>query len=80
LNVNWAQTGYGAKADIMPRVFFNVQGREPQGLIPAADYQSFQDEMKARLERLTDNKGQPLIHWFSNLKKFTAMFATWRLT
>jgi predicted AlkP superfamily phosphohydrolase/phosphomutase len=41
-------------------MFFNVQGREPQGVVPAAEYESFQNEMKARLEALVDDKGQPL--------------------
>src|SRR5262249_14997305 len=42
------------------RVFFNVQGREPQGVVPAAECENFQDEMKTRLEALADDKGQPL--------------------
>jgi predicted AlkP superfamily phosphohydrolase/phosphomutase len=37
-----------------------VQGREPQGVIPAADYESFQNEMKSQLEAMTDDNGQPL--------------------
>ena len=60
LNVNWAKTRVWSEGGYYARVFFNVQGREPQGVIAAADYQSFQDEMKARLERLADDKGQPL--------------------
>jgi predicted AlkP superfamily phosphohydrolase/phosphomutase len=50
----WSEGGYYA------RVFFNVQGREPQGVIPAGEYESFQDEIKLRLEALPDDKGQPL--------------------
>ena len=60
LNVNWAKTRVWSEGGYYARVFFNVLGREPQGVIPAADYQSLQDEMKARLERLADDKGQPL--------------------
>jgi len=60
LNVNWAKTRIWSEGGYYARVFFNVQGREPQGVIAAADYQSFQDEMKARFERLADDKGQPL--------------------
>jgi len=37
-----------------------VQGREPQGVIPAAEYESFQNEMKARLENLADDNGRTL--------------------
>jgi len=60
LNVNWSKTRVWSEGGYYARVFFNVQGREPQGLIPAGEYESFQNEMKSRLEALTDDKGQPL--------------------
>jgi hypothetical protein len=41
-------------------VFFNVQGREPRGVIPPGDYESFRDEIKSRFEALTDDAGRPL--------------------
>ncbi len=41
-------------------MFFNVQGREPQGVIPASEFETFQNEMKSRLESLPDEGGQPL--------------------
>jgi predicted AlkP superfamily phosphohydrolase/phosphomutase len=41
-------------------VFFNVKGREPEGIIDSADYESFRDEVKARLEALPDDKGKPM--------------------
>ena len=60
LDVNWAKTRVWSEGGYYARVFFNVQGREPQGVIAATDYEAFQDEMKARLEQLPDDKGQPL--------------------
>ncbi len=60
LNVNWSKTRVWSEGGYYARVFFNVQGREPQGVIPAGDYQGFQNEMKTRLEALADDKGQPL--------------------
>jgi len=60
LNVNWPKTRVWSEGGYYARVFFNVQGREPQGVIAPTDYQSFQDEMKTRLERLDNDKGQPL--------------------
>ena len=60
LKVNWAKTKVWSEGGYYARVFFNVQGREPQGVIPAGDYEAFQDEMKARFEALLDNKGNPL--------------------
>ena len=60
LNVNWSKTRVWSEGGYYARVFFNVQGREPQGVIPAAEYESFRDEMKKRLEGLDDDKGQPM--------------------
>jgi predicted AlkP superfamily phosphohydrolase/phosphomutase len=60
LNVNWSKTKVWSEGGYYARVFFNIQGREPQGVIPQAEYESFQCEMKARIEALPDDKGQPL--------------------
>ena len=60
LDVNWRQTRVWSESGYYARIFFNVQGREPQGVIPAADYENFQNEIKARLENLEDDRGQPL--------------------
>ena len=50
LDVNWSDTKVWSEGGYYARVFFNVQGREPEGTIPAAEYETFRDEMKARLE------------------------------
>ncbi|MGH9517879.1 MAG: alkaline phosphatase family protein [Terriglobales bacterium] len=60
LNVNWDKTMVWSEGGYYARVFFNVQGREPNGVISPGEYESLQDEMKARFEKLTDDKGQPL--------------------
>ncbi len=60
LNVNWSKTKVWSEGGYCARLFFNVRDREPQGVIPTADCEAFQDEMKARLEVLRDEKGQPL--------------------
>ena len=60
LDVNWAKTRVWSEGGYYARVFFNVQGREPQGVIPASEYASFRDQIKAKFESLTDDKGQPL--------------------
>ncbi len=60
LKVNWAKTKVWSEGGYYARVFFNVQGREPQGVIPFSDYEAFRDEIKARFEALTDEKGRPL--------------------
>lgn len=60
LKVNWAKTKAWSEGGYYARVFFNMQGREPQGVIPADQYAAFQDEMKAKFEAMLDDKGQPL--------------------
>jgi predicted AlkP superfamily phosphohydrolase/phosphomutase len=60
LKVNWAKTKVWSEGGYYARVFFNVQGREPQGVIPQSEYENFQNEMKKKFEALTDDKGKPL--------------------
>ena len=48
----WGEGGYYA------RVFMNVQGREPQGVIPADRYDEVRDELVARFEAITDPEGR----------------------
>jgi predicted AlkP superfamily phosphohydrolase/phosphomutase len=60
LDVNWAQTQVWSSAGPCASLYFNVAGREPQGTIPAGDYESFRDHIKTRLESLSGASGQPL--------------------
>ena len=60
LKINWAKTQVWSEGGYYARLFFNVMGREPRGVIPVTEYNAFQDEMKARFEGLTDDKGQLL--------------------
>ena len=60
LKVNWAKTKVWSDGGYYARVFFNVRGREPQGIIPPEEYEAFRDEIKARFEALSDESGKPL--------------------
>jgi predicted AlkP superfamily phosphohydrolase/phosphomutase len=60
LKVNWSRTKVWSDGGSYAPVFFNVQGREPQGVVPASQYKSFQDDMKARLENLPCEDGRLL--------------------
>jgi predicted AlkP superfamily phosphohydrolase/phosphomutase len=60
LRVNWRKTRVWSEGGYYARVFFNVQGREPQGVVASDEYGSFQDKIKARLEDLPDDKGVPM--------------------
>jgi predicted AlkP superfamily phosphohydrolase/phosphomutase len=60
LKVDWARTKVWSEGGYYARVFLNVEGREPRGVIPARDYEAFRDEMKRKLEALADRQGRPL--------------------
>lgn len=60
LNVNWEKTKVWSEGGYYARVFFNVKGREPQGVIEPSEYEAFRDEIKAKLEALPDDKGKPM--------------------
>lgn len=60
LKVNWRKTRVWSEGGYYARVFFNIEGREPQGVVPAQDYEGFQQEIKSRIEALSDDQGRPL--------------------
>ncbi len=60
LSVNWDKTRVWSEGGYYARVFFNVKGREPNGVIEPAEYERFRDEIKAKLEATVDDKGEPM--------------------
>ncbi len=60
LAVDWAKTRVWSEGGYYARIFINVKGREPNGVIEPGDYEAFRDELKARLEALPDDKGSPM--------------------
>jgi predicted AlkP superfamily phosphohydrolase/phosphomutase len=58
--VDWSKTKVWSEGGYYARVFFNVEGREPQGTIPQAQYDSFLQEMEAKFRALPDDRGNPM--------------------
>ncbi len=58
--VDWTRTRAWGSGGYYGRLFLNVEGREPQGIIPVADYEHVRDELIAKLEALPDHIGQPM--------------------
>jgi predicted AlkP superfamily phosphohydrolase/phosphomutase len=52
--VAWGEGGYYA------RVFLNVRGREPDGIVDPADYERVRDDLAARLAAIPDDEGRPM--------------------
>jgi predicted AlkP superfamily phosphohydrolase/phosphomutase len=60
LQVDWEKTRVWSEGGYYARVFMNLKGREPQGVIDPTDYQSFRNEIKAKFEATVDTLGKPL--------------------
>jgi predicted AlkP superfamily phosphohydrolase/phosphomutase len=56
-NVDWSRTKVWGDGGYYARIFINVEGREPQGVVPQAGYEEFRDELAARLEAIRDEQG-----------------------
>lgn len=56
--VDWHRTQAWGEGGYYGRIFLNVKGREPHGVIPPQDYEKVRDELKARLEAIVDETGE----------------------
>ncbi|MCK4547822.1 MAG: alkaline phosphatase family protein [Candidatus Eisenbacteria sp.] len=55
--IDWEKTRVWGEGGYYARVFFNVEGREPQGVVPQAEYESFRREIIEKLEAIVDENG-----------------------
>jgi predicted AlkP superfamily phosphohydrolase/phosphomutase len=60
LDVDWSRTRVWSEGGYYARIFLNVKGREPDGVIDSADVLPFREELKAKLEATTDEHGKLL--------------------
>jgi predicted AlkP superfamily phosphohydrolase/phosphomutase len=60
LDVNWEKTRVWSEGGYYARVFFNVKGREPKGVIEPSEYSAFRDEMAHKFELLPTPEGKPM--------------------
>ena len=58
--VDWSRTTAWGEGGYYCRLFLNVAGREPQGTVPAGDYDSVRDEIAEKLSSIPDDRGQRL--------------------
>ncbi len=58
--IDWPKTVAWAWGGYYSRVFMNVQGREPEGCVPAEDYEKVRDDLIARLESIPDHTGRTM--------------------
>lgn len=59
-DVDWSRTRAWGEGGYYGRLFINVQGREPQGIVPPGEYERLRDELARKLEALPDPSGRPM--------------------
>jgi predicted AlkP superfamily phosphohydrolase/phosphomutase len=60
LKVDWSKTIAWGAGGYYGRVFLNVKGREPQGIVAPEEYEATRDRLIAELEALGDPEGRPI--------------------
>jgi len=60
VEVDWSKTIAWGSGGYYARVSLNVQGREPQGVIPPERYEQVRDQLAADLQAIPDPQGRPL--------------------
>jgi predicted AlkP superfamily phosphohydrolase/phosphomutase len=58
--IDWAKTQAWGDGGYYGRLFLNVRGREPQGMIPPADYERVRQELIEKIAAITDPHGRNL--------------------
>lgn len=60
VKIQWEKTRVWGDGGYYGRLFLNVKGREPQGIIEPNDYEKVRDELIAKLEALGDECGKSI--------------------
>jgi predicted AlkP superfamily phosphohydrolase/phosphomutase len=60
LTVDWSKTTAWGDGGYYGRLFLNVEGREPNGTIPPAEYEKVRDELIGKIEAMVDHEGRPM--------------------
>ena len=55
--MDWEKTKAWGEGGYYARIFINVEGREPHGIVSKRDYEGIRDELKGQLEAIADEEG-----------------------
>jgi predicted AlkP superfamily phosphohydrolase/phosphomutase len=58
--IDWGRTTAWADGGYYARIFVNVSGREPQGIVAPADYETVRQEIIETIEAVPDHEGRPM--------------------
>ena len=59
-DIDWSRTRAWGDGGYYARIFLNVQGREPEGIVPPSEYESLCAELSHGLREIPDDRDQPL--------------------
>lgn len=59
-DIDWSRTMAWGDGGYYGRLFINLEGREPQGLVPRDKYEEFRDELIYKIENMTGEDGRHL--------------------
>lgn len=60
MKVDWSRTKAWGDGGYYGRLFLNVEGREPNGIVSRNDYEVTRDEIVGRIETMVDHEGKPM--------------------
>ena len=60
VQIDWSRTRAWGDGGYYGRLFLNVKGREPHGIVDPGDYEKLRAELTEKISRLTDPAGRPL--------------------
>ncbi len=58
--IDWSKTKAWGDGGYYGRCFMNVKGREPEGIVAPADYETVRNQLIAGIEAITDQHGKPI--------------------
>jgi predicted AlkP superfamily phosphohydrolase/phosphomutase len=59
-DIDWSRTRAWGEGGYYARVFINVRDREPEGIVPPADYDLLCAELTEKIKAIPDDRGTPL--------------------
>ncbi|MDA2913057.1 alkaline phosphatase family protein [Acidobacteriia bacterium AH_259_A11_L15] len=60
VKIDWSKTKAWGEGGYYCRIFLNVRGREPQGVIAPGEVEGVREELARKLEAMLDDRGEPL--------------------
>jgi len=60
LKVDWSKTKVWGDGGYYSRIFLNVRGREPQGIVDGTEYENLRKELTTKIEAIPGPDGNPI--------------------